>query len=380
MKSRSGKNADVSRWTLSLALVIGLCASQTTRADEDIASGYHEKPIVQIAILLDNSGSMSGLIDQARSELWKIVNSFITAEIDGQRPQLQVALYHYGNPPATQLSTLTDDLDSISDALFGIQISGGSEFCGEVIQKATEELNWSQAPDDLKVIFIAGNEPFSQGSVDYRKACQAAIAKGIIVNTIHCGNGIPDDWRDGAQLADGKAMSIDHNQAVVDFEAPQDEEIARLGVELNKTYVAYGADGNEKLELQARQDANAANLSSSVAAQRGLAKANHLYCNSSWDLCDAVRDGTIKLEKLAKDQLPEDLRKLSLEELKMHVDNMQAQRVKIQEQINQLNRARNEFVAEKMKELQDEQGADTLDNAIINTIRIQAEERKFSFN
>ena len=40
-----------------------------------VAAKAEKKPVVQIAILLDNSGSMSGLIDQARSELWKVVQS-----------------------------------------------------------------------------------------------------------------------------------------------------------------------------------------------------------------------------------------------------------------------------------------------------------------
>ena len=29
--------------------------------------------------------------------------------------------------------------------------------------------------DDFRVIFIAGNESFSQGPINYRKACKAAI-------------------------------------------------------------------------------------------------------------------------------------------------------------------------------------------------------------
>ena len=47
-----------------------------------------DKPLVQMAILLDTSGSMSGLIDQARTELWSIVNEFIFAQRNGQQPHL----------------------------------------------------------------------------------------------------------------------------------------------------------------------------------------------------------------------------------------------------------------------------------------------------
>lgn len=191
-------------------------------------------PVVQLAILLDNSGSMSGLIEQAKSELWRVVNELTTARRNGKQPRLEVALYTYGDPPPRQLNGLTDDLDRVSESLFAVSIDGGSEFCGQVIQTASRELAWSPSPNDLKLIFIAGNEPFTQGPVDYREACREAIAKGIMINTIHCGEGIPDDWRDGALLADGQAISINQNAQVAHIEAPQDAEIARLGADLNQ--------------------------------------------------------------------------------------------------------------------------------------------------
>ncbi|MCH8177957.1 MAG: VWA domain-containing protein, partial [Proteobacteria bacterium] len=203
------------------------------------------KPRVQIAILLDTSGSMSGLIDQARTELWAIVNEFITATRDGQAPELQVALYKYGSSLRASegyirmIVPLTTDLDKISEELFALKISGSKEYCGWVIKEATEELQWSPAPEDLKVIFIAGNEPFTQGKVKYQDACKAAIGKGIVVNTIHCGSssaGVSGKWKDGAMLADGQFLNIDQNKTAVHIAAPQDAEIAELGIKLNSTY------------------------------------------------------------------------------------------------------------------------------------------------
>ena len=52
---------------------------------------------VQIALLLDTSNSMDGLIDQARTQLWKVVNTFVDARRDGEVPFVVVALYDYGN-------------------------------------------------------------------------------------------------------------------------------------------------------------------------------------------------------------------------------------------------------------------------------------------
>src|SRR5688572_6682332 len=207
----------------SLALLVG---SLSTRAAAPAPPAKAEEaPVVQIAILLDTSGSMQGLIEQAKGQLWKIVNEFISAKQNGRRPNLEVALYEYGKSSLSaasgwirQIVPLTNDLDRISEELFKLTTNGGEEYCGWVIQDAVGHLGWSKSPDAFKAIFIAGNEPFTQGPVDYAKSCKAAIEKGIIVNTIHCGAdgvGVQTRWRDGALLAEGKYMVIDHNQAVV---------------------------------------------------------------------------------------------------------------------------------------------------------------------
>ena len=338
-----------------------------------------KKPLVQIAILLDNSGSMGGLINQARSELWKIVNEFVTAKLGDQQPNLEVAVYHYGRPPATQLVPLTDDLDRVSEALFGIPVSGGSEHCGQVIQMATDDLKWSNEGRDLKLIFIAGNEPFTQGPVNYRDACKAAIAKGIMVNTIHCGNGIPAGWKDGALLADGKSMNINHQQAVVNIQAPQDKKIAQLGVDLNKTYIPFGMAGKKGLARQAAQDANARGASLASGQQRAVAKANSFYRNARWDLCDACLEGKIDLKKIKVEDLPENMRKMTVEQRLKYVKDMQKQRETLKKQINSLNAARVKYVVDARKEAAEKTGEKTLDEALIGAIRDQAAGKNYRF-
>ncbi len=338
-----------------------------------------DQPLVQIAILLDNSGSMSGLIEQAKSELWRVVNELTTARQNGKQPRLRVALYTYGDPPPRQLSPLSDDLDKVSEALFAVKISGGSEYCGQVIQTATRDLGWSTNPNDLKLIFIAGNEPFSQGPVDYHEACKEAITAGIIVNTIHCGSGIPDGWRDGALLADGKAMNINQNVQVAYVEAPQDKEIAKLGVELNGTYIAYGAQAGEGQQRQMEQDSNAIGQSQSSSLQRAVSKANGYYRNSAWDLVDAITDGKVELSKIKEEDLPENMRKMNVDEQKKFVEQQLASRRKIQEQINTLNGERNTYVAEKRKEMASESGEKTLDQVLVEAIRTQAKTKSFEF-
>jgi hypothetical protein len=346
------------------------------------------KPLVQIAILLDTSGSMEGLIEQAKSQLWRIVNEFAKAKQDGVTPELQVALYEYGKSSLSQQSgwirqiqPLSTDLDKISEELFALRTNGGEEYCGWVIRDAVRDLAWSPSDKVYKAIFIAGNEPFTQGPVSYAESCKAAITKGIIVNTIHCGNeaeGINTKWKDGADLADGKYLAIDHNRAVVSIQAPQDQELARLGGALNQTYLAYGVEGRLGLGRQAAQDANVMTLApaSGAVAQRAVAKASVNYRNSSWDLVDAVKEEKADLSKLEADALPPEMQKMNADERKKYVEAKAKERAEMQAKIGELNREREKYIAARMKEMA---GPNTLDAVVISAVREQSAKQNFKF-
>jgi hypothetical protein len=150
---------------------------------------------IQVAILLDTSNSMDGLIEQAKSRLWNIVNTLTTLKFEGKTPEIEIALYEYGNDGLNkntnyirQVAPLTTDLDLISEKLFSLRTNGGSEYCGAVIQDASQKLTWNDGLQNMKLLYIAGNEPFNQGNINYKEAIADALKKGIYVNTIHCGS------------------------------------------------------------------------------------------------------------------------------------------------------------------------------------------------
>ena len=127
---------------------------------------------IQVALLLDTSSSMDGLIEQAKSRLWNIVNTLTTLRFNGKTPEIQIALYEYGNDNINAsdgyvrlVTPLTADLDLISEKLFALKTNGGLEYCGTVIDKANKQLKWSSNDSDIHLIYIAGNEPFTQGNI-----------------------------------------------------------------------------------------------------------------------------------------------------------------------------------------------------------------------
>jgi hypothetical protein len=321
---------------------------------------HHHDKAIQIALLLDTSSSMSGLINQAREHLWNVVNAFAESKSSGDRPRLEVALYEYGNSELSarqgyirRICPFTSDLDALSEALFSLSTNGGSEHCGQVIQRSLHELNWSMHGDSFKAVFIAGNEPFTQGPIPWNQSCRKAVEQEVKVNTIFCGQraeGINTGWKDGALMGQGEYMNIDHHQVSVYRRAPQDDRISQLNGQLNDTYIYYGQQGARNMRRQKSQDSAAQKLSMNSFLSRAASKSSSLYNNSSWDLVDAMEGEELELNEDIRSSLAPELKGMDEEELKEHVQQQKNKRESIQKEIAQLQKQRNHWIEEQKKE------------------------------
>ncbi len=352
-------------------------------------ANYGAKPLVQVAILLDTSNSMDGLINQARTQVWKIVNELVSSEKSGSKPMIEVALYEYGNSSLSresgwirQVLPFTADLDSVARELFALKTNGGDEYCGQVIRDAVDGLKWSPKADVYKAIFIAGNEPFTQGPVSFQEAAAKAKVKNIFVNTIYCGSrqqGMAEQWKAGAELAEGDYANIDQSAQNYAIAAPQDDEIAQLSTRLSATYIARGAYGQAKMASKKEMDVLSSGAGGSFAADRAAYKAAAPAAaqeEASWDVVSAVESGAVKRSEIKKDQLPEELKKMDKPALDKYIDGKLAERKKVKEEINRLQAGRKAYIAAEEKK---QSSANTLDKAMIDTIRKQATRRGYKF-
>jgi len=370
-------------YLLQLMTLLLLGVSITSTAINPLANKKNNQTI-KVALLLDTSNSMDGLINQAKAQLWEIVNELSYAKYGIQKPDLEIALYEYGNDHlessdgfVRQVLAFNSDLDEISEKLFSLTTNGGKEYCGQVISASLKELAWGENNNDLRLIFIAGNEPFTQGKINYKEAISDAKEKDVIINTIFCGNyiqGISEMWKEGANLGGGDYMTINQNKKVIHIITPYDNDIIILNKKLNKTYIYFGNKGAVQYEKQAMQDKNATKFSSSVSVGRAISKSNRFYKNSSWDLIDKSEDEIIDYSEIKRIDLPKDLQKMSDIELKGHVEKLKEERLLIKKRVNQLDKKRRTFIAKKQQKSTKE---NELESVIINAIKKQATKKNY---
>jgi hypothetical protein len=326
---------------------------------------------------------MDGLIEQAKAQLWTMVNVMGKAKCNGETPQIEIALYEYGRDNndlrkgyVKQITPFTSDLDDLSQKLFKLTTNGGQEFCGYVIHTSLNELNWDTTSSNYKVIFISGNEDFLQGNISYTLACTEAKKKGVIVNTIYCGDrlqGIKEHWNLLGECGNGSFTNINSDAKPEDIPTPYDSTLITLNYKLNGTYLSYGYMGRSKKELQGAMDVANTTINSYAGVNRFVSKASPTYNNSSWDLVDAKADDKKILDKVDLKTLPDSLQKKNKAELEAIVNQKSNERSVIQKEIQDINKKREAFIAEeKIKKAKAGNNSQTLESEVERIIRQQA--------
>ncbi|MDB5323772.1 MAG: von Willebrand factor type domain protein [Phycisphaerales bacterium] len=365
----------------SFIVAMMILAGSFCRAAEAPAA---EKPRIDIVFCIDCSGSMGPVIETAKQKVWAIVNQVARAK---PSPELRIGLIGYGNALGPfRTFALSNDLDEVYKNLLPFDDRlGGDEFVGLAIHKATTEMKWAEGKQVMKVIYVVGNETAHQGPAefDYTKTAPAAIAKGIVVNAIYCGDydyaTAPPTWKEFAKLADGSYMEIAGQGGAVVVATPFDQELTELSGKLNTTYVGYGAQRGTKVAQQLANDQQAAKYNLSSAADRAGSKASSQYYNATWDLIDAAKsDKNFDLKKLKDEELPEEMRKMTPDERTAYLAKKSNERDEIAEQIKGLSVKRDAFIKEEVQK----KGLDSnkgFDQAVRKSITEQAAKNGFEF-
>jgi Mg-chelatase subunit ChlD len=378
-------------FALTLGAVVYYPSIQANTIDPGVGSqvSSHQQPVVDVVFVLDTTGSMSGLIETAKEKIWSIATTMASAQ---PTPKIRIGLVGYrdhGDTYVTKVVDLSEDLDSVYANLMDFQAGGGGdtpESVNKALFDAVHNMSWSDRDQAYQVVFLVGDAPphMDYNEVKYPAIIAAANQKGIVINTIQCGN-LPmtvDPWTTIASLGHGNFFQVEQGGSAVAYTTPYDTEIAELSAKLDGTRLYYGSDEDKKRMEDKVAAAEEIVVTASVSSQarRGVFNAaaggrgNLLGSN---ELVSAVASGEVELVELAPEALPATLKPMAPEEQAAYISQLADERADIQQRIRALADDRDEFLAKKVEEAGGLE--DSLDQKLYETVKEQAGKVGFEY-
>ena len=213
------------------------------------------KPAVEVAFVLDTTGSMGGLIEGAKRKIWSIATAIVDSNPDADIRMGLVAYRDIGDDYVTKKIELTTDIQDLYANLLELKARGGGDWpesVNEALDVAVNKLQWTTGADTRRIVFLVGDAPphmdYGQDT-KYPVTLSVAKQKDIIVNAVLAGDARDTErvWRDIAQNGNGRFIPIpqDGGQVVI-IETPYDEDIIILQREINGTVIPYGPRAMQK--------------------------------------------------------------------------------------------------------------------------------------
>jgi len=340
------------------------------------------KPRVEVAFVLDSTGSMGGLIEGAKLKIWAIANSIIARK---PTPEVRIGLLSYrdrGDEYVTKRFDLTDDIDTVFRNLQSFTANGGGddrESVNQALDEAVTRMSWTRDRGVLKIIFLVGDYPphMDYNEVRYPEICRHAAKSDIIINTVQCGEegSTTPVWQEIARLSEGAYIALEQSGGMVAIATPYDEAIAKASGALNATVVVYGE--REKQEESRMKMAKAAEAPAAVAADRAsynLASGGRAI-QGTGDLVEDSRSGIVDLEKVAKDDLPPEMQKMTPQERVAYLAKQRVKRNALNVELEELARKRAGYIEKEQKRLAAAGKGDSFDAKVGEIIAAQAAAR-----
>jgi hypothetical protein len=342
------------------------------------------RPTVEVAFVLDTTGSMGGLIEGAKRKIWSIATAIVDSNPEADIRMGLVAYRDIGDDYVTRKIELTADIQDLYANLLELKARGGGDWpesVNEALDVAVNKLQWSSGGDTRRIVFLVGDAPphmdYTQDT-KYPLTLSVAKQKDIIVNAVLAGNAQDTAriWRDIAQNGNGRFIPIpqDGGQIVI-IETPYDEEIIILQREINGTVIPYGPRA-----LQKRTEDKTRQLSQVAAAAPAQASEMASYLNKrskatseavtgEGDLVADVATGRSSFSAIKEEDLPDSVRAMKPEQRIAEVNRQMGQRKALNEKLAALVAKRDKYVTEQRAKAAPK--ASSFDRVVEDTLKAQ---------
>jgi hypothetical protein len=347
------------------------------------------KPTVEVAFVLDTTGSMGGLIEGAKRKIWSIATAIVDSNPDADIRMGLVAYRDIGDDYVTKTVDLTADIQDLYAQLLELKARGGGDWpesVNEALDVSINKLQWTAGDQARRIVFLVGDAPphmdYAQDT-KYPTTLKVARQKDIIVNAVLAGTARDTErvWRDIAQNGNGRFIPIpqDGGQVVI-IETPYDDDIIILQKDINGTVIPYGPRAMQKhtedktrqlSEVAAAAPASASDMASYLNKR---AKISSEAVTGDGDLVSDVTSGRQQLATIKDDELADALRKLSPGQRAAALDQQMQTRKALNEKLAALVAKRDKYVAEQQAKSASNASApkpSSFDRVVAETLKAQ---------
>jgi Mg-chelatase subunit ChlD len=375
--------------TFVLGVGIALTLARTPAAGQPqppVLPEANDQKTLEMVFVIDTTGSMGGLIEGAKQRVWGIINEVMRTPA---HPAVRVGLVAYrdhGDQYVTQVLPLTNDLDKVYTTLMGYSADGGGDTPEDVRQALADGVHkagWSKpSANTAQILFLVGDAPPHD---DYRNepdtltTTAEAVRAGMTVNTIECGDATDTRqvWQRIARRGEGQFFAIAQDGGVQTVSTPYDSRLSELANHLGSTYLAYGggagaAGASFRAEAAKRQAVAETVVANDAPAAAQADRAYNKALNKDayvGDLLQSIENGSVKLDDVKTEDLPDDLQKLSPAERQKEVERRLAERQKMRDEIVSLSRQRDEYILTERKKQSG--GQNGFDAAVASALKEQ---------
>lgn len=370
------------------ALLLGSLVSsipamaEETQTAQAAPQAVADAKTIEMVFVLDTTGSMGGLIEGAKTKIWRIVNDAMQ-DRKNQGARVKVGLVAYrdrGDDYVTQVTQLSDNLDSVYSKLLAFEANGGGDTPEDVntaLKVGVQNVGWSRASEMSndkslsQILFLVGDAPPKpyKNTVPVQQMAKLAKEKGITVNSIRVGSDSQTErvWKQVAQYGGGEYFSIAQDGGVRAIETPYDDDLAKLGDQMDSDFIAYGS-AEERKDVAAESSMAVSAIKAAPApakADRALNKSINKSAYNKKDIVQAVENKEVSLKAIKSEELPVEMQSMSESEREAFVDRKIAARKETKAKIEALSKQRAAYLAEK------EKAGDGFDATVSKTLQKQ---------
>lgn len=344
-----------------------------------------DEPTLDVVFVIDISGSTGGILASVRGKFWEIQNEIARLE---PTPNYRLGIVCMGRPSFKKennyvsiISDLTDDIDAAAFPFFEIKdvTAPGNYFMGHALDVAVNDISWSEHPNSIRMMFVAGNGKPSAGP-GFKKPVRDAKDKGITIHSLYfmtySNQNEQAEWKTISDETGGEFNVIGLKEPAIVIEKPYDGELLReASGMINTTYVYYGNEGPDRFEHQADLDMEAELQGENQVEARVFFKATDLYQgkNASWDVIDYMNNGG-DIMKISMKKVDEKLAAMTDEEYKLHIAEVSYERKEYISIIKMLSTQRETFLMEKREKMQNYRFGKTF-FGVVNRIMVETAEK-----